>query len=175
MTQSWKRVGMNLLTVGGLVAALGFAGTALTTAACTGFYQAATPWARAAREQVRGEHLEAQLRETARRIAARDQVVAALRAGRLTLREAAARFRALDADCPDPRRDILTLVTRKSDPAGRGLSYDECVCRNVIEYARRSQDIHDSDNSHRDVADIAPRLEEEFRQLARAGALHLPE
>lgn len=175
MTKSWKRVGINFLAVGGLVVALGFAGTALTTAAGTSFYPAAIPWAQAAREQVRGERLEVQLREATRRIAARDQVVAALLAGRITLLEATARFRDLDAECPDPRRAILTLVARQLDPAGRGFSYEECVCRNVIEYARRSKKVQDLADPHRDVADITPRLEEEFQQLVRAGALRLPE
>ena len=174
MTKTRQRVWTNLLAVGGFLAALGFAGTALTTAAGASLYPA-FPWARVAREQTRAERLEAQLQETLQRMASRDEVVDALRAGRLTLLEAAARFRALDAGCADPRRAILTLTARKLDPEGRSLSYEECVCRNVIEYVRRGKEIQDPVNLDRDVADIIPRLEEEYRQLMQAGALHLPE
>ncbi len=175
MTTTRKHVCINLLAIAGLLLVLGFAAAALTTAAGASFYRAANPWARIAREQARGERLEARLRETTRRMAARDQVIAALCAGRLTLLEAAARFRDLDAECPDPRRDILTLVMRKFDPTGNGLSYDECVCRTVIDYVRRGREGQDPEHSCAGTAEAAPRLEEEYRQLVRAGALHLPE
>lgn len=174
MTKTRKRVWTNLLTVGGLLAALGFAGSALTTAEGAGRFPA-SPWTRLAREQARAERLEAQLQEALRRMAARDEVVEAVRTGRLTLREAAARFRALDAGCPDPRRTILTLTARKRDPQGHNLSYEECVYRNVIEHVRRGKEIQSADDFDGDADDIIPRLEEEYRWLVQLGALHLPE
>lgn len=174
MTKTRRRVWRNLLTVGGLLAALGLGGAALSTAEGAGGFSA-SPWSRMAREQTRAERLEAQLQETLRRMAARDEVIEALRAGRLTLLEAAAQFRALDAGCPDPRRAILTLTARKSDPEGRGLSYDECVCRNVIDHVRRGKDIQSADDSDGDVNDVVARLEEEYQQLVQIGALRLRE
>jgi hypothetical protein len=174
MTKTRKRVWRNLLTVGGLLAALGFGGAALTTAEGAGGFPT-SPWSRMAREQTRAERLEAQLQETLRRMVARDEVVEALRAGRLTLLEATARFRALDAGCADPRRAILTLTARKLDPEGRGPSYDECVCRNVIEHIRRGKEIQSADDSGGDVDDIIARLEEEYQRLVQIGALRLPQ
>ncbi len=174
MTKTRKRVWTNLLTVGGLLVALGLGGSALTTAEGAGRFPA-SPWARLAREQARAERLEAQLQEAFRRMAARDEVVEAVRTGRLSLRVAAAQFRALDAGCTDPRRAILTLTARSLDPQDRDLSYEECVYRNVIEHVRRGKEIQGADDFDGDADDIIARLEEEYQRLVQLRALHLPE
>lgn len=175
MTKTHKRVWINCLTAGGLLLALAGAGTTLTTTAGTSLYQTANPWLRIAREQARGECLEAQLRDTIRRMAVRDEIIEALCAGRLTLLEAAARFRDLNAECPDPRRAILTLVTHKFDTENQDLSYDECVCRNIIDYVRRAKDGEEANRLSPKGADVVPHLEEEYRQLLESGALHGPD
>src|SRR5262249_38781911 len=63
-----------------------------------------------------------------RRILAKDEVLTALLAGRLTLLEAAARFRDLNAGLPELRERLLQQF-----PGG---SYELALCRDVIERVR---------------------------------------
>ena len=69
---------------------------------------------------------EARVESNLRRVRAKHAVASELLAGQLTLGEAAARFRELDAHMPD-RRDFLL----RRHPA---VSYEVALCRQVIEY-----------------------------------------
>ena len=103
-----------------------------------------------------GRRLDARLPHHRARQEAKWRVTAEVEAGRLSLWEAAARFRDLNA--PDP---VIVEATRLT---WEGRPYEECLCRNVIRYVRR--------DGHPDLAD---RLEKELGMRLKDGPLRLPE
>jgi hypothetical protein len=107
-----------------------------------------------------GEYLDAyalrtELEERAatnhRRIQARRAVVTELLADRLTLVEAAARFRELDAGLPETR-DRLVL-------ANPGVTYELVLCGQVIEHARGELKVRAPEQ----VGSVVARLEAELQ------------
>jgi hypothetical protein len=72
--------------------------------------------------------LEARAESNERRVRAKHAVVSELLAGQLTLREAAARFRELDAHMP-----VLRDLLLRHHP---GVSYEVASCRQVLEYVQ---------------------------------------
>jgi hypothetical protein len=83
-------------------------------------------------------------------------------AGRLSLLEAAARFRDLDEQPPAARREVLRC-------AYPGASDDECRCRAVLQYVW----VEARDRPGADPA-VAKRLEAELRGLLGHGDVRLP-
>jgi hypothetical protein len=83
------------------------------------------------RESELERRLDEQGRAVRRRMAAKDEVAREAVKGRLTLLEAAARFRDLDADAPEAyRRGWRFLAEGSSD--------EERYCRQVLGYAERA-------------------------------------
>jgi hypothetical protein len=98
-----------------------------------------------------------------RRGAAKDQAVRAMLAGRLTLGQAAARFRAIEREQP---------VTQCPARAANGPEDGERLCRDIIDRARHWV----AENLPAEAASVAARLEAELEQLRRLdGAIRLPE
>jgi hypothetical protein len=95
-----------------------------------------------------------------RRIAAKEGIIDDLIGGRISLMEAAAQFRALNAG----RRDYLEVI-RSTYP---GRTDDERICRNVIGFVE-SYVKSDEDGCH-----LVYRLNAELRQLVDGGRLKLP-
>jgi hypothetical protein len=111
-------------------------------------------------EVKRAEALDVQLARSRRRLAHRDEIARAAASGRLTLREAAARFRELSERMPgfDP------VVFQMTTPGG---SDEERYCRAVIIHVRRV--LPDG------PAEAAARLEAELREhLECEGKITLP-
>jgi hypothetical protein len=109
----------------------------------------------------RRERLLAQREEVLAREAAKQAAAEALAAGRLSLPEAAARFRELDAaDSPAMRRE--RLKTHATD------SEEVCACREAIAAVRTLP----GDRPGREAA--AARLEEELACRLACGELGLP-
>jgi hypothetical protein len=104
--------------------------------------------------------LERQDETVMRRIAVKEAIVADLIAERVSLVEAAAQFRALNAG----RRDYLTVI-RSTYP---GRTDDERICHNVIAFVEAAV------NSDEDGRYTVYRLTEELRRLADGGTLVLP-
>ena len=102
-----------------------------------------------------GRRLDTRLAVHLNRQEAKRRVAGELVAGRLTLLEAAARFRDLNAAEP-------TLVEGTCLTWG-GRPYEECLCRSVLKYVRTG--------GHHDLAD---RLEAELRKCVKDGSLRLP-
>ena len=95
------------------------------------------------------------------RIEAKQQVAEAVCAGRETLMEAAAAFKAMDAS-GTPRRPASLQC------AYPGASQDEAYCRMVINWVR--------DNGPQDANErLVRRLEEELAARLESGTFHLPE
>jgi hypothetical protein len=96
------------------------------------------------------------------RIAMKQHVVRELVAGRLTLSQAAARFRAIDVELP---------LTRGPPRPAAGAGEDERVCRNVM--ARAVDWV--AKNLPEATAQVAERLETELEQLRGPdGIVRLP-
>jgi hypothetical protein len=96
------------------------------------------------------------------RIATKQHVVRELVAGRLTLSQAAARFRAIDVELP---------LTWKPPRLAAGAGEDERVCRNVM--ARAVDWV--AKNLPEATAQVAERLEAELEQLRGPdGVVRLP-
>jgi hypothetical protein len=111
----------------------------------------------------RSADLETRLESSYRRLQAKRAVVSELLAGRLTLLEAAARFRDLDAGLPE-FRDLL--LQRYPD-----VPYEVAVCRQVIEQARSVPRVRTPEQE----ASIVARLEAELQaHLDCEGGLRLP-
>jgi hypothetical protein len=111
----------------------------------------------------RREELDHRREVLLRRIAAKEQVVAELVAGRLTLLQAAARFRDLKEEPPD-----------MADPPGYpcGCSEGERLCREVMAWA----DGWLAERAPQRAAAVAARLEAELRRHRdRAGMVRLPD
>jgi hypothetical protein len=105
---------------------------------------------------------EPRCQEFDRRNVKKQRLAGEVIAGRLSLREAAARFRGLDGQPPAACGEGL----RATFP---GASDDECRCRAVLSYVR-------VETSLRPGADpaVADRLEAELRGLLERGDLRLP-
>jgi hypothetical protein len=103
-------------------------------------------------EATKSSDMETLVRATQRRTLAKYAVVNELLAGRLALREAAARFRELNADDPKVRERLAQLYP--------GVSYDEALCRNVIEHARYEMRLRAPEQ----VANVVARLEAELQE-----------
>ena len=107
------------------------AATACAACLAAGWVAAQGDVGRPAREWVdavaRRERLEAEQVAVTRRIEAKRQVAGEVAAGRLSLAGAAARFRAVDEECPFPR----ALARRLFYPA---MSEEEWLCREVSAY-----------------------------------------
>jgi hypothetical protein len=116
------------------------------------------------RHRQRGEELEQRTRAVIGRLERKEKIVKALLAGRLTLLQAAARFRALNEGPPafgwDQFRDAM--------PGG---SDDERHCHEVIEFAYH---VVSHDDPHR-AAELREGLRAELRQHLGRGPLRLPE
>jgi hypothetical protein len=116
------------------------------------------------RHQKRGEELQQKIRAVTDRLNRKETVVKALLAGRLTLLEAAARFRALNEAPPEYNWDAFRLTMP-------GDSDDERHCHEVISFAfhaLRRTDPHRADELHES-------LRAELRQHLGRGPLRLPE
>jgi hypothetical protein len=113
--------------------------------------------------RLRGEELDRRREALLRRIAAKERVVAELVAGRLTLLQAAARFRDLKGEPPD-----------LAAPPGLacGCSEGERLCREVMAWA----DGWLAEQAPQRAAAVAARLEAELRRHRdRAGMVRLPD
>jgi hypothetical protein len=109
------------------------------------------------------DELEARAEMNHRRILAKHEVVTALLGRRLTLVEAAARFRDLDAGLPELRERLLQQYP--------GVSYELAQCRNVIENARSELQLRALEQ----VESVVARLEAELQaQLECETGLRLP-
>jgi hypothetical protein len=108
------------------------------------------------------ERLEGEVQATLRRAAAKEEVAGEAVAGRLTLFEAAARFRDLDADVTeDYRRGWRHLNEGSSD--------EERYCRQVLAYAEVALRDRTDDQT------VLERLEAQLDQALARGGLCLPE
>jgi WD40 repeat protein len=110
----------------------------------------------------RGRQNDEQCRAIRRRIEAKNRLAAEVIDGRLTLLEAAARFRDLDREPPPFDRDAF----RCSYP---GASDDELLCREVIFFVRVEQRRRPGTD-----AGIVARLEAELNERLGRGNLRLP-
>jgi hypothetical protein len=117
------------------------------------------------RERRRGERLNAQLAEIYRRSRAANQVFAELRRGRLSLWEAAARYRVIDCRSADPARHVRLL--RLLFP---GASDAERYCRLIIASVRNDEG--DPAANARAARRLEGKLEDRLR---RPGGVRLPE
>jgi hypothetical protein len=115
------------------------------------------------RDEAYGTELDREAEETFRREVTKEEVVPEVLAGRLTLWQAAARFRALDATA-SPR-------IRKSLGEGfPGIAEDERCCRKVITWVAR-REAERPDGGH----GVAQRLAAELEDALRHGRLSLPD
>jgi hypothetical protein len=114
--------------------------------------------------QRQADELDLQLLGWKQRGEARDEVVRDLQARRITLLEAAARFRQLDHTKPDFNWEAF----RQCHP---GRCDDERHCRHVIAWAKSALSTRPSE-----AAELVARLEAELQEhLRRDGAVRLPE
>src|SRR5262249_33796987 len=114
-------------------------------------------------QQRRADELEDQLADAVRRSEATEAAVKEVIAGRLTLREAAARFRALAKENPDFQWETF----RRTYP---GASDEERHCRQVIDAAQKALGYEPDE-----AAEVVTRLEAELREhLERDGTIRLP-
>jgi hypothetical protein len=95
--------------------------------------------------------LDTRLESNYRRVQAKYAVVTELVAGRLTLLDAAARFRDLDAGLPDVRDRLMEQYP--------GVPYAVALCRHVIEHARSVLRVQAPEQ----VASVVARLEAELQ------------
>jgi hypothetical protein len=116
-------------------------------------------------EERRHDRLEAKRKEVFRRIAARERVLTAVIDDRLTLCEAAAHFRVLDAKVV--RQEWFREFMRHSYP---GRSDDERLCHRVIAYVQESLK-----DRPRKAALVTKRLQTQLRgQQEHHGSIRLP-
>jgi hypothetical protein len=119
--------------------------------------------ARIEREQRRQADLDEQEERALRHVAQRHEVVDRLIGGRLSLLEAAARFRDLTVDSPECLRYLRNRFPGASD--------EECFCRQVIGWV----EIELKDRSPADVPRVVGRLEAELQEhRSRDGKVSLP-
>jgi hypothetical protein len=107
-----------------------------------------------AAQSSRGRRLQVRLERSYQRILAKQEVLAVLARGRLTLRDAAAHFRELDRADPNFRWEQFSRVHP-------GNTDEERHCHEVMVQVREQQ----PDNPG--LAAVLPRLEDELRELVR--------
>ena len=100
--------------------------------------------------------LDAQIEESIQRCKAKEDLVREVIAGRLTLLEAAARFRDVNASCPKAR----TFLQR----AFASLPYEHALCRQIIAYAEAELRDQGSDQKDRVLHRLEAELAEHLRQ-----------
>jgi hypothetical protein len=141
--------GLVALSVGLLFAGLVGVGLSLT---CWGVECEVQGMSVLGRVQLRAEACELRVQEARRRIEKRTAVLTALADGQLTLLEAAAWFRALDAAIPVELQPYLRVFPGNSD--------EERLCRKVINYTNWLFDEYD----HTRLQALRARLEAELLQ-----------
>ena len=110
-----------------------------------------------------GRELDAQLEESLQRCTAKEDSARALIAGQLTLLEAAAGFRDVNASWPKARAVVQQAYT--------GLPYEHALCRQVIAYAE--VELRGQRSAQKDR--VLDRLEAELAEhLRRHGKVCLP-
>jgi hypothetical protein len=113
-------------------------------------------------ERRRGETLDQQSQIVWHNLETKFRVLGNLQAGRLTLYEAAARFRSLNHPGIDDYPALFRLIYQ-------GQSDDERWCRQVLNFVRSDW------LDHSDLTSLADQLEAELTQELAKGSLHLPE
>jgi hypothetical protein len=113
-------------------------------------------------ERRRSETLARQEQRVWQILEAKFQMVEDVRAGRINLTEAAARFRDLRNPAIDPQGMLFRLLYK-------GRSDDERWCRQVIGFVRGGS------STQRGLSSVADRLEAELAQDLANGELRLPE
>jgi hypothetical protein len=111
-----------------------------------------------------GHELDVQIEESIQRCKAKEDVVRAVIAGELTLLEAAARFRDVNASLPKARAVV--------QQAYAGLPYEHALCRQVIAYAGAELRHQGSAPKENVLHGLEAELEEHLR---RYGKVCLPE
>jgi hypothetical protein len=101
--------------------------------------------------------LDVQIEESIQRCKAKEDVVRDVIAGRLTLLEAAARFRDVNASWPKARAVL--------QQAYAGLPYELALCRQVIAYAE--VELRWSDQKDRVLRRLEAELEEHLRRYGK--------
>lgn len=147
---------------GGLIAGAGRACPNLTACLGLDLREFLDLQRRLEQEVRRGEHLERQSKTVFQRLEARYRVIETLHAGRIDLREAAARFRDLTPLVSEGYREIFRRVHG-------GRSDEERWCRQVIQYLR------DGRPDHPGHAAQAQQLEAELQDYLDHGLLRLRE
>ena len=110
-----------------------------------------------------GHELDVQIEESLQRCKAKEDVVRAVIAGELTLLEAAARFRDVNASLPKARAVV--------QQAYAGLPYEHALCRQVIAYA--GAELRHQGSAHKDS--VLHGLEAELAgHLRQCGRVCLP-
>ena len=100
--------------------------------------------------------LDAQIEESLQRCKAKEDLVRAVIAGELTLLEAAARFRDVNASWPKARTFL--------QQAYAGLPYEHALCRQIIAYAEAELRDQGSDQKDRVLHRLEAELAEHLRQ-----------
>src|SRR5690349_9198789 len=152
-----------LLTVGALglvVAGVSLAHPSWPSDLGLDFWNVPSLKARLNRDLDLAAHLDAQDSHILQRIAVKEEIVNDLVGGRISLLDAAAQFRALNAG----RRDYLEVI-RLTYP---GRTDDERMCRNVIGFVE-SAVASDEDGRY-----VIYRLNQELNHLLASGELKLP-
>jgi hypothetical protein len=111
--------------------------------------------------------LDAQIEESLQRCKAKEDSARALNAGQLTLLEAAARFRDVNASWPKARTFL--------QQAYAGLPYEHALCRQIIAYAEAELRCQGSDQTYSELNRLEVELAEHLRRhgkvcLPRAGS-----
>jgi hypothetical protein len=112
-------------------------------------------------ERARSESLDQRRRIVRQSLETKLHAVEEMRAGRLTLHEAAAQFRSLSAPGTDRDRELFRL-------AYRGQSDEERWCRQVIGFVRGGS------TDHPTLGSLADRLEAELTRGLAQGSVHVP-
>jgi hypothetical protein len=163
VSRSRPRVGGRLLAFGcsALLGVVLYSGFLVHGLAAEASAPAAAEPARTA--ETESEKLDSQLQEVSRRLYGKEHVAAEVARGRLTLLEAAARFRDLNAELPGFQREQFRSVYP-------GRSDDERHCWQVIRFVRT--ELQDVPNA---VPRVVGRLEAELQARVDRGDLRLPE
>jgi len=106
-----------------------------------------------------GHELDAQIEESLQRCKAKEDLVRAVIAGELTLLEAAARFRDVNASWPKARAVVQQAYT--------GLPYEHALCRQVIAYAEVELRGQGSDQKDRVLRGLEAELAEHLRRYGK--------
>ena len=103
--------------------------------------------------------LDTQIEESLQRCKAKEDLVRAVIAGELTLLEAAARFRDVNASWPKARAVVQQAYT--------GLPYEHALCRQVIAYAEVELRGQGSDQKDRVLRGLEAELAEHLRRYGK--------